>query len=62
MTDPNDIELQYYGWTEQLRTARLRADPSGIQDARTALQAVLLPGLTTVTISDLPLSLARCAG
>lgn len=42
-------ESPHYGWTEPLPTARLRADPSGVQDVGTAWQSVLLPGLTTVT-------------
>ena len=38
-----------YGWTEPLATASLRADPSGIQDTGTVVQAWLLPGMSTVT-------------
>ena len=38
-----------YGWTKPLPTGRLRADPSGVQDTGTALQAFLLPGMSTVT-------------
>ena len=33
-----------YGWTELLRAAQLRADPSGVQDAGTYWQLLLLPG------------------
>lgn len=38
-----------HGWTEPTRTAGQRADPSGVQDSATALQAWLLPGMATVT-------------
>lgn len=38
-----------YGWTKPLRSASLRADPSGVQDTGTRWQADLLPGMTTQT-------------
>ena len=38
-----------YGWTKSLQIARLRADPSGVQDAGTVLQASLLSGMSTIT-------------
>jgi hypothetical protein len=37
------------GWTEPLVVARLHADPSGVQEASTTLQALLLPGMSTQT-------------
>lgn len=37
------------GWTEPLRLAGLRADPSGVQEASTDSQAALFPGMSTVT-------------
>lgn len=50
-----------YGWTEPLLTARLRADPSGIQDAGTEWQAILLPGMTTQTTNVRYVSLFTAA-
>jgi hypothetical protein len=37
------------GWTKSLAVARLHADPSGVQEASTTFQAILFPGLSTVT-------------
>lgn len=50
-----------YGWTKPLPTASLRADPSGIQDTGTVLQALLLPGMSTVTPNVRYLSLFTAA-
>jgi len=50
-----------YGWTEPLLTARLRADPSGIQDAGTGWQAILLLGMTTQTTGVRYISLFTAA-
>lgn len=50
-----------FGWTEPLVTANLRADPSGIQDAGTGWQAVLLPGMTTQTTNVRYISLFTAA-
>ncbi len=38
------------GWTKSLAIARLHADPSGVQEASTTFQAILFPGMSTVTI------------
>ncbi|MDD5701464.1 MAG: hypothetical protein PHU23_05370 [Dehalococcoidales bacterium] len=38
-----------HGWTKPLRIANRAADPSGIQDASTELQAKLLSGMSTIT-------------
>jgi len=43
------MSVSTYGWTKPLPLASRSADPSGIQDAGTALQASLLPGMSTVT-------------
>jgi len=37
------------GWTRSLAVARLHADPSGVQEASTTFQAILFPGMSTVT-------------
>jgi len=50
-----------YGWTKPLPIASLRADPSGIQDTGTVLQALLLPGMSTVTPNVRYLSLFTAA-
>lgn len=38
-----------FGWTKPLPTAQQRADPSGVQEASSTLQAILLSGMSTVT-------------
>ena len=37
------------GWTKSLAIARLHADPSGVQEVSTTFQAILFPGMSTVT-------------
>jgi len=51
-----------YGWTEKLGRISPGIDPAGIQDAGTARQAVLLPGLTTVTQNVRYISIFAGAG
>jgi hypothetical protein len=50
------------GWTERLRSPSPGIEPSGIQDAGTTRQVVLLPGLTTVTQNVRYLSIFTAAG
>src|SRR5687767_9393943 len=44
-------------WTARPPAAGVRVDPSGVQDASTSFQQVLLPGLSTVTLNVRYLSL-----
>jgi hypothetical protein len=37
------------GWTAPIAKAKVHADPSGVQQASTNFQALLLPGMSTVT-------------
>lgn len=37
------------GWTAPIASAKVHADPSGVQQASTNFQALLLPGMSTVT-------------
>jgi len=43
------MAIPLHDWTQPLRVASQRADPSGVQDAGTVVQAWLLPGMATVT-------------
>jgi len=43
------MAIPRHDWTQPLRVASQRADPSGVQDAGTVVQAWLLPGMATVT-------------
>jgi hypothetical protein len=43
------MAIPLHDWTQPLRIASQRADPSGVQDAGTVVQAWLLPGMATVT-------------
>lgn len=43
------MDTPVYGWTKPLSLAGQRSDPSGVQSVGTAVQALLLPGMSTVT-------------